>query len=210
MEYKIKNPLGNSPVVTYACPGCGASLKSPIQEAGDSDSCPGCRTTFTVPGVEGLQIWKERRAQAKQYEQKAAASQAAEQKLAVDKRRGDEQRKTEERRLAKELRSSGRSRKSNIIESVVLAVASLCIMVGGVLSNPIPDKPWPVDRFRTDNAPAATANAVEDLVYSTAKNHAELQRTLYWCTGLIIAAIAANTLRRERRHLRGVEDHPSD
>lgn len=50
MNYKIqKRLLGGSDAV-YDCPGCGESLISPLEEAGQEDACPHCGESFVVPG----------------------------------------------------------------------------------------------------------------------------------------------------------------
>lgn len=40
--------------VAYDCPNCGDRLRSPLTDAGKSDSCPNCSASFVVPGIEDL------------------------------------------------------------------------------------------------------------------------------------------------------------
>ena len=39
----------NTHPIRFRCPRCRAWIKSPLQLAGQSRVCPGCRHTFTVP-----------------------------------------------------------------------------------------------------------------------------------------------------------------
>lgn len=51
MKYEIpKSVISRKPIVTYACPSCSCQLKSSLTEAGKTDTCPDCGTSFVVPG----------------------------------------------------------------------------------------------------------------------------------------------------------------
>ena len=53
MKYTINGSAGQRQV-TFACPRCRASLKSPLEEAGEVYPCPTCGSEFTTPGVDEL------------------------------------------------------------------------------------------------------------------------------------------------------------
>lgn len=57
VESKVKNweitkNLLSEHTVHYQCSECETRLKSPLGDAGKTDSCPNCRASFTVPGDE--------------------------------------------------------------------------------------------------------------------------------------------------------------
>lgn len=68
----IKNVFGTLRVV-YECPHCKERLKSPLKDAGTSDSCPNCRARFIVPGADVLQ--REQARQQAEQERKRAEQQ---------------------------------------------------------------------------------------------------------------------------------------
>jgi hypothetical protein len=37
--------------IRFRCPCCRARIKSPVQLAGQTRPCPGCRQSFTVPRI---------------------------------------------------------------------------------------------------------------------------------------------------------------
>lgn len=71
---EIKRNLLGVYSIGYNCPNCNARLKSPLNDAGKTDSCPDCKHTFVVPGTEE----RERlRIQAEQKERQRAAEEKA-------------------------------------------------------------------------------------------------------------------------------------
>jgi hypothetical protein len=59
-NFKIRKGWLGGHVITYECPACCVSLKSPIDEAGKSEACPHCQAPFVVPGIEERnRIWAE-------------------------------------------------------------------------------------------------------------------------------------------------------
>ncbi len=49
---KIKKGIFGGRSIGYDCPHCSSRLKSPINDAGTSDTCPSCGGGFIVPGKE--------------------------------------------------------------------------------------------------------------------------------------------------------------
>lgn len=47
-----KRMLGGGYFVSYECPHCAGRLKSPIEDAGGTDTCPECSSAFVVPGKD--------------------------------------------------------------------------------------------------------------------------------------------------------------
>ena len=61
-KYKIKiTPITKARHVKYACPndGCDDVLMSPLENAGQQDACPTCRTSYVVPGKKELLAFQE-------------------------------------------------------------------------------------------------------------------------------------------------------
>lgn len=52
IEFIVKKGLLGSYTVAYDCPRCKSGLKSRLDDAGTSDTCPDCGTGFIVPGKE--------------------------------------------------------------------------------------------------------------------------------------------------------------
>lgn len=49
-DFQIKKGLLGGYKIGHACPHCSTSLTSPIDDAGNYDSCPNCNRQFVVPG----------------------------------------------------------------------------------------------------------------------------------------------------------------
>src|SRR5437588_1799169 len=85
--FEVKKGLFGRYAVSYDCPHCGERLKSSLDDAGKTDTCPNCRFQYSVPGAkEAAQVRNDKEAAA----QEAAA--VAEQKKQL---RALEQRKRE-------------------------------------------------------------------------------------------------------------------
>ena len=54
IEFVVKKSVLGGYTVAYRCPRCNSSLKSPLNDAGKSDTCPDCGTPFLVPGKDEL------------------------------------------------------------------------------------------------------------------------------------------------------------
>lgn len=80
----IKKGLFGRLTVGYDCPHCAARLKSPLDDAGKSDTCPECGIAFVVPGTEEL-----RRIESEE----AAAAQRIREEEARRKQEQDQHRK---------------------------------------------------------------------------------------------------------------------
>ena len=107
MEYQIAKSLTGY-AVKYACPGCGAGLKSALKKAGQQDTCPDCSTAFIVPGAEEL---------AKLERKKQQAKDAKDQKRVQAKQQKEDERKEKllnERKLKQQEESE---RKRNDLEN---------------------------------------------------------------------------------------------
>lgn len=83
----VKNMLGQLSV-KYSCPGCQTKLRSPISEAGQSDTCPECNTGYVVPG-------KNERIKIEQKQRQA-------QELAIEEQRKKQAEKEEQRKRKEE------------------------------------------------------------------------------------------------------------
>jgi Zn-finger nucleic acid-binding protein len=98
--------FGGKDEVTYDCPECNQSLKSPLSDAGIQDYCPHCECEFIVPGSEekerkilAMEAKRLKNQQAKDEEQLKERQQA--------KRLKEQQAKEEER--LKALKAKGRT-----------------------------------------------------------------------------------------------------
>src|SRR5215471_16687710 len=50
---ELKRSLfGGGYTVGYECPNCKTRLKSPLDDAGKTDTCPDCKHPFVVPGTQ--------------------------------------------------------------------------------------------------------------------------------------------------------------
>src|SRR5215471_439870 len=50
---ELKRALfGGGYTVGYECPNCKTRLKSPLDDAGKTDTCPDCKQSFVVPGTQ--------------------------------------------------------------------------------------------------------------------------------------------------------------
>src|SRR6516225_7417987 len=50
---ELKRSLfGGGYTVGYECPNCKTRLKSPLEDAGKTDTCPDCQQPFVVPGAQ--------------------------------------------------------------------------------------------------------------------------------------------------------------
>ena len=79
MLVHVKKRLLGGHLLVYGCSKCQTRLTSPLDDAGKSDSCPDCGTTFVVPGVaEREQIHAEAAAA---QQQKMALKEHARQEL---------------------------------------------------------------------------------------------------------------------------------
>ena len=87
-KYAVRKSLSGDMVVKYRCPRCNANLTSPLEEAGQSDECPECQISFTVPGQSERQKWA------------AQAAAKLEEKKARDRERREEARRWEAEHLA--------------------------------------------------------------------------------------------------------------
>src|SRR5205809_7415739 len=74
-----KNLLGGY-TVSYDCPQCSAKLKSPIDDAGKSDTCPQCGRQFIVPGGADRDRIRNAEATATEYKRKAQEQQLRQKK----------------------------------------------------------------------------------------------------------------------------------
>ncbi len=61
MGYKIKEKTAEGVVVVHDCPSCDATLRSPIEEAGQRFPCPDCGEAVVTPGEKELAAYRERR-----------------------------------------------------------------------------------------------------------------------------------------------------
>jgi uncharacterized Zn finger protein (UPF0148 family) len=97
-RFVIKKGLLGGHSVAYECPKCSTGLKSPLDEAGKSDTCPQCGTQFVVPGTEERdRIRQEEQVAKLEKEQKAEAArrqkelhEAAERELQTAKKRAEQ------------------------------------------------------------------------------------------------------------------------
>jgi hypothetical protein len=49
---RVKKSVFGAHVVVYDCPRCLTKLKSPLEDAGKSETCPQCGHAFVVPGAD--------------------------------------------------------------------------------------------------------------------------------------------------------------
>src|SRR5689334_6055834 len=52
IEFVVKKGAFGGFSVVYSCPRCSSGLKSRLDEAGKSDTCPDCGVVFVIPGKE--------------------------------------------------------------------------------------------------------------------------------------------------------------
>ena len=83
MQYGLKKNLTGAYTVKFKCPKCGLKLSESLENAGRQDACPECGQGFVVPGAEELE--RQRKAEAKLAEEKAAQKQSEAQKRARQK-----------------------------------------------------------------------------------------------------------------------------
>ena len=70
--YKLYKTLTGKIQVKYGCPGCGLELENSLNEAGRTDTCPGCKKNYVVPGeMKKIEIEQQ---QAKEEENKRQES----------------------------------------------------------------------------------------------------------------------------------------
>lgn len=90
---ELKRTLFGGYTVGYDCPNCKSRLKSPLDDAGKTDTCPDCKQPFAVPGTQERD---QLRWQAEQEEaarkRKALADQEAEAELRRKRAQADEER----------------------------------------------------------------------------------------------------------------------
>lgn len=91
---ELKRALfGGGYTVGYECPNCQTRLKSPLDDAGKTDTCPDCKKPFVVPGTQERD---QLRWQAEQEEaarkRKAIAEQEAQAELRKKQARAEEDR----------------------------------------------------------------------------------------------------------------------
>lgn len=103
---QVKRRLLGGHLLVYGCPKCQTRLTSPLDDAGKSDSCPDCGTTFVVPGV----------AEREQIRAEAAAAQ--QQKIAL------KERAWQERQFRQDARRTSQAEASDCRESVVVTERS--------------------------------------------------------------------------------------
>jgi uncharacterized Zn finger protein (UPF0148 family) len=92
---ELKRALfGGGYTVGYECPNCKTRLKSPLDDAGKTDTCPDCKQTFVVPGSQERD---QLRWQAEQEEtarkRKLLAEQEAQAELRKKQARAEEDRR---------------------------------------------------------------------------------------------------------------------
>src|SRR4051812_40228017 len=88
----VKKSMFGGHIIGYDCPQCFAKLKSPLDDAGKSDTCPQCGRQFIVPGADERESIRTEEAAAVQAKLNAKQN---EQSLQEEKRR-----KQQEMRLA--------------------------------------------------------------------------------------------------------------
>lgn len=85
MDYKIKKGMMGYRV-HYNCPGCKTGLHNPINEAGITDVCPDCGTSYEVPGKQRwneMKAAEDRKQKEREEQAKEKAKKKAEAKLAL-------------------------------------------------------------------------------------------------------------------------------
>ena len=102
MDYKVtKGLLGGKRQVKYACPQCGEGLHSPLEDAGNSDTCPACGVGFTVPGERELLKQREEERASNAADEAVTHAKQAEQQRLLEIQRAEvaKQRREEEKRI---------------------------------------------------------------------------------------------------------------
>lgn len=56
MSVKLIKTFTGNYQVAYACPNCSESLRNPIRDVGNEDSCPACKHRFRVPNSPEIQV----------------------------------------------------------------------------------------------------------------------------------------------------------
>src|ERR1041384_7465429 len=108
LDYKVVGTFRKK--VRHSCQLCNIDLENDLQEAGNSDVCPGCQHSFTVPGIKELTVLREaaERKRAEEEERKRQndlrtttlldqkkEQERLERKAEEDRRRINEQRQVE-------------------------------------------------------------------------------------------------------------------
>lgn len=75
IPYKLNKTLIGKIQVKYGCPGCCLELENSFLEAGRNDTCPGCNTSYVVPGAAQKREIEQQ--QAAEKEKKQQESQIA-------------------------------------------------------------------------------------------------------------------------------------
>ena len=125
----VKSMFGGL-VVKYSCPHCRERLKSPLTDAGKTDSCANCRRQFVVPGKTDLQ--RERLRQEEETKQKQAALAVAERTAKLDKARKLQALKAKEDSRREELAQLHAQREEHLEQKKANGEESNRLLIGGL------------------------------------------------------------------------------
>jgi len=104
IQYR-KTVFGGKEEITYDCPGCKESLRSPLSDAGNEDHCPHCECDFVVPGEERVQEIKREQQEQKKTEQRE--SENGDRKIQeINKKQREQEREAENVRVKTHPRST--------------------------------------------------------------------------------------------------------
>ena len=169
---KLKKSVFGGYTLHYSCSRCASELKSPLSDAGKSDTCPDCGTKFVVPGVEQRQSLEQARKAEQELKKKAkdekernAKLQAEiKQKQAESRQQAESRRQQAEEaaRLTRQERSEEPSSRScPYCGESILAVAIKCKHCGEMLDNEAPksQSPSKIDFFATSNKSNAASSS---------------------------------------------------
>ena len=142
-NFQIKKSLLGSYNISYNCPHCSTLLKSPLDDAGNTDTCPQCQRQLVVPGAaerdqirtsEKLDADKKKREEELQR-QKKLKEQIGKESERVRQYEEDKRRAVAEARLNAERRESQQSQTQACpyCGEEILAIAKKCKHCGEFL-----------------------------------------------------------------------------
>jgi hypothetical protein len=74
-EYSVKKSWLGGYKISYNCPNCSTALKSPLDDAGKTDSCPACNAQLVVPGKDARERIRSEERRAAEVARKATYPQ---------------------------------------------------------------------------------------------------------------------------------------
>lgn len=134
---RIKKGIFGGFTVGYDCPNCATGLKSPLDDAGKSDTCPQCGKNLVVPGTlerERIRTHEAELEEAKRNSKKEREEQRERQRVEEEKTRADLDAKREEAKRESELHAAAKTRACPYCGEEILVVAKKCKHCGEFLT----------------------------------------------------------------------------